>query len=288
MFVIQNVTGLLLMMFCDCFITIFMYFTIENPDLKIMNELEYYNKIKNWDFSMINYKEESLTNWDMYDELNKYTNLESKILDLGTGGGEKVLKYFPKCQEIVATDFSKEMINTAQKNLKNSNRNDVIFRQMDNLNMDIQNDYFDVVVARHTCIDASQIYKTLKKGGRLIVRGVDKLDCWSLKMLFKKGQAFKDEKPISLIDYENIINAGFKHVELIPLHIREFYNTKEDLLALFLKTPILEDFSEINTNNNLSVNEKFDMKLLDKYISENQTERGILLIRRYYGIVAEK
>ena len=253
-----------------------------------MNELEYYNKIKNWDFSMINYKEESLTNWDMYDELNKYTNLESKILDLGTGGGEKVLKYFPKCQEIVATDFSKEMINTAQKNLKNSNRNDVIFRQMDNLNMDIQNDYFDVVVARHTCIDASQIYKTLKKGGRLIVRGVDKLDCWSLKMLFKKGQAFKDEKPISLIDYENIINAGFKHVELIPLHIREFYNTKEDLLALFLKTPILEDFSEINTNNNLSVNEKFDMKLLDKYISENQTERGILLIRRYYGIVAEK
>ena len=30
-------------------------------------ELEYYNKIKNWDFSMIKFEEENLTNWDMYE-----------------------------------------------------------------------------------------------------------------------------------------------------------------------------------------------------------------------------
>ena len=30
------------------------------------NELDYYNKIKNWDFSKIKYETESLTNWDMY------------------------------------------------------------------------------------------------------------------------------------------------------------------------------------------------------------------------------
>ena len=34
-------------------------------------ELEYYNKIKNWDFSMIKFEEENLTNWDMYEILNK-------------------------------------------------------------------------------------------------------------------------------------------------------------------------------------------------------------------------
>ena len=27
---------------------------------------------------------------------------------------------------------------------------------------------------------------------------------------------------------------------------------------------------------------------LDKYIADNKSEKGILLIRRYYGIVAEK
>ena len=253
-----------------------------------MNELEFYEKIKNWDFSMINCVEENLTNWDLYDILKTSTDETSKILDLGTGGGEKVLKYFPECQEILATDFSKEMINTANKNLRRSNKKNILFRQMDNLNMDTPSNYFDVVVARHTCVDANQIYNTLRNGGKLLLRGVDKLDCWNLKLLFKKGQAYKDIKPISVIDYENIINAGFKHVELVPIHIREYYKTKEDLLALLLKTPILEDFSEIDENTNLNNNNKINEELLDKYISENTFEKGILLIRRYYGITAVK
>lgn len=253
-----------------------------------MSELGFYEKIKNWDFSMINYTEENLTNWDLYKLLKSNSNTESKILDLGTGGGEKVLKFFPECKEILATDFSNEMINTANENLKNSKRKNITFRQMDNLNMNTQDNYFDIVVARHTCIDAKQIYNTLKPGGKLLLRGVDKLDCWSLKLQFGQGQAFKDDKPISLVDYENIIKAGFKHVELVPIHIREYYKTKNDLLALLLKTPILADFSEIEENKKTSDNIKIDNEKLEKYILENTTEKGILLIRRYYGITAIK
>lgn len=251
------------------------------------SELEFYEGIKNWDFSMINYTEENLTNWDLYKLLNECALPEYKILDLGTGGGENVLKYFPVAKEIIATDFSKEMINTANDNLTKSGRKDVTFKQMDNLNMTTPNNYFDIVVARHTCIDAEGIYKTLKQGGKLLLRGVDKLDCWQLKKLYGKGQAFKDEKPISLIDYEAILDAGFKKVELVPIHIREYYKTKEDLLALLLKTPILCDFSEIEENECVE-NDVLDMNLLDKYIKENTCEKGILLIRRYYGITAEK
>ncbi len=252
-----------------------------------MSEKDFYNKVKNWDFSMINYEKESLTDFDLYDLLKENTNSSSRVLDLGTGGGEKVLKYFPDCAEIIATDFSEEMINTANESLKRSGRNNITFRTMDNLNMDTPNDYFDVVVARHTCIDAKQIYKTLKNGGKLLLRGVDKLDCWQLKRLFGKGQSYLDEKPISVIDYENILDAGFRHVELIPIHVREFYKTKEDLMALLLKTPILMDFSEIEENDNLEL-KGIDEKLIDKYIEENTFENGILLIRRYYGIIATK
>lgn len=251
------------------------------------NELEFYDSIKDWDFSMIKYIEENLTNWDLYKILNDYTSPDCKILDLGTGGGEKVIKNFPITKEIIATDFSQEMINTANKNLAKTERKDISFKQMDNLNMTTPNDYFDIVVARHTCIDANGIYKTLKNGGKLLLRGVDKLDCWQLKKLYGKGQAFKDDKPISLIDYENILDAGFKNVELVPIHIREYYKTKEDLLALLLKTPILSDFSETEENN-FDDKDKINMNLLDKYIQENTNEKGILLIRRYYGITAVK
>ena len=253
-----------------------------------MKELEFYQKIKNWDFSRINYTTEDLTLWNMYEELKNSVNVESRVLDLGTGGGERVLKFFPDCKEILATDFSDEMIVTAKENLKKSGRKNISFRVMDNLNMTTLDNYFDVVVARHTCIDASQIYKTLKIGGKLILRGVDKLDCWKLKMMFEKGQAYNDVTPISVIDYENIIKAGFKNVELIPLHVREYYKSKEDLLALLFKTPILDDFSEIDENVNMEDKKIIDNEILDKYISENKSEKGILLIRRYYAIIAVK
>lgn len=242
-------------------------------------ELDFYNKIKNWDFSDIKVEEENLTNWDMYGILNNVADKEDYILDLGTGGGEKVLNRFPDVAKIVGTDLSAEMIKTANENLKRSNKSNIEFKVMDNLKMNVPKNYFNIVVARHTCIDAKQIYNTLKDGGLLLLRGVDKFDCWELKKLYGKGQSYNNIKPISQIDYENILNAGFKNVELVPIHTREYYKTKEDLIALLLKTPILQDFDR---------EQSIDLDLLNQYIENHKTDKGILLIRRYYGITAHK
>ena len=251
-----------------------------------INDYEYYNSLANWSFSEIKYTSENYTNWVYEDQIEKYVNKKSKILDLGTAAGEKVLKNFPECAEILGTDFSSEMIKNANINLEKSGRKNISFRVMNNLEMDTPDNYFDVVTARHTITNKKQIYKTLKNGGFLILRGVDKLDCWGLKRLFNRGQAFYDKKPISLIDYEEILDAGFKDVELIPLHVIEYYETREDLYAVLLKTPILDNFSETENNNYERVTIEKD--LFEKYVSENTTKKGIKLIRRYYGIIARK
>lgn len=255
-------------------------------------EYEFYNKVKNWDFSKIKYEEESLTNWNYIEKIKEYSNENVRILDLGTGGGEIVLNDFPKVKEILGTDFSDEMIKTANSNLKKFNKDYIHFDVMNNLNMNAQKNYYDIVTASNTVIDAKGIYKTLKANGILIVKGVDKLDCWQLKKLFNRGQAYYDDISISQIDYENILNAGFKNVELIPIYVREYYKTKDDLLYLLLKTPILEDFSEIKENKTLGLKSfgysNKDFELLDKYVKENTFDKGILLRRRYYGIVARK
>ena len=80
-----------------------------------INEYDYYEKIGNWDFDKIKYKTEKLVNWEFYEKIKEYTNKDSVCLDLGTGGGEKVLKYYPEVKKIYATDFSSQMINTAKK-----------------------------------------------------------------------------------------------------------------------------------------------------------------------------
>lgn len=248
-------------------------------------EHEYYSKLANWSFEDIDYTSEVFTNWIYEDEIKKRVNKNTKILDLGTAAGEKVLKRFPSCAEILGTDFSSEMIKSANINLLKTGRKNISFRVMDNLKIDTPDNYFDLVTARHTVIDPVQIYKTLKEGGELIVRGVDKLDCWALKRMFERGQAYHDVKPISLIDYEAIINAGFKDVELIPLHIIEYYKTKEDLYALLVKTPILNDFSKtFNEYEKTPIEEE----IFERYVEQNTTKKGIKLIRRYYGITGKK
>ena len=87
-----------------------------------INEHDYYSKLANWSFTNINYVSEVFTNWIYEEEVAKRINKNSKVLDLGTAAGEKVLEKFPDCSEILGTDFSSEMIETANQNLLNSGR----------------------------------------------------------------------------------------------------------------------------------------------------------------------
>ncbi len=256
--------------------------------MKQENELKYYEEVKDWNFDKFEIETQSLTKWDLYEELKEKTNQNSKILDLGTGGGEKVLTSFPQVKEILGTDFSKEMIKTANENLKKSGKKNITFRIMDNLKMDVPDCYYDVIVARNTVTDPKQIYKALRKEGYLLIRGVDKYDCWNLKLMYGKGQAFSDEKPISIIDYENVINAGFKDVELIPIHVREYFKSKELFIEFLKKVPIIDDFSELEESCKMHYNKDLDEELVEKYIKENTYNGKIRLLRRYYGIVAKK
>ena len=257
--------------------------------MKQEKEYVFYEQIKDWNFEMFDIISENLTDWDMYKILKEITDENSKVLDLGTGGGEKVLKEFPKyLKEIVATDFSKAMIETANENLKKSGRTNIKFLIMDNLNITLPKDYFDVVVARNTITDPKQIYEVLKPNGYLLLKGVDKYDCHALKKIFGRGQGVKDKEPISIRDYEGILDADFKDVELIPIHEREYFKDKKTLYDFLLKVPIIDDFQEEKKDVKDYYKQKLEENKLDEYIKENQTPKGIRLIRRYYGITARK
>lgn len=251
------------------------------------NEHEYYEKIGNWDFDQIKYKTEKLTSWDFYEKIKEYTNKDSVCLDLGTGGGEKVLKYYPEVGKIYGTDFSGEMIKTAKENAKRYPNRNVEFLQMDNLNMEFPDKMFNLISARHTVINAKQIYKALKDDGVLVIEGVDKNDCWELKELFGRGQAFYDKVAISEKDYEDLKDAGFTKIEMLEVLENEYYEAEEDLLALLLKTPILDDFSE-EDNSEFEHRKEIEKDLFEEYVNRYKTDKGILLKRVLYGIIAKK
>lgn len=251
-------------------------------------EYDFYDEIGNWDFNHLNVKVEKLTDWNFYKKIKENTNENSICLDLGTGGGEKFLENYPKVKLAIGSDFSNSMIKTAMKNATNYSRNDIKFVAMDNLNIEFPNNFFDLISARHTIINAKEIYRCLKENGTLVIQGINKFDCWELKELFGRGQSFYDEIPLSEKEYSDLKNAGFKNIEKYEVYENEYYQTKNDLLALLLKTPILDDLSKIHPNKNLKHSTKIEKDLLDKYIQKNTTEKGILLKRVMYGIVAKK
>lgn len=253
------------------------------------NELNYYEKIGDWDFSYIKYHVERETDWEMYAQIQAHTNQTSLCLDIGTGGGEEALTSYPEVGMLIATDYSEEMLKTANENLRcpeNANKR-VKFAWMDNLNMTFPNNLFDLVSARHTVINAKQIYDVLKPGGVLVIEGVDREDCWELKELFGRGQGYNDEIAISDKDYQDIVAAGFTQIEKIEIFENEYYETEEDLMALLFKAPILDDFSEIN-NARFEHRNLIEKDLFDAYVRDNKTEKGIFLRRKLYGIVAKK
>ena len=238
------------------------------------NYFEYYENIAHWTFDEYECREECLTDWDLYEILRSLATPCSHILDLGTAGGEKIFAEFPRCAEILGTDYSPNMISTAQANLAASGRTNISFKVMDNLKMDVEDEHYDIVVARHTCTDPAQICRCLKPGGYLLMRGVDKYDCWDLKLAAGFGQGYNDPVPVSVSDYENVLRAGFTDVELVPIHTREYYRDAETLKAFLRVVPILDHMPEDD--------------VLDGYISRNTYSGRVRLIRRFYGITARK
>lgn len=238
------------------------------------NYYEYYENIAHWTFDEYECREECLTDWDLYEILRSLATPGSHILDLGTAGGEKIFAEFPDCAEILGTDYSPNMIDTARANLAASGRKNISFRVMDNMKMDVEEGHYDIVVARHTCTDPSQIYRALKPGGYLLIRGVDKYDCWDLKLAAGYGQGYDDPVPVSVSDYENVLRAGFTDVELVPIHTREYYRDAETLKAFLRVVPILDHMPEDS--------------VMDGYISRNTYSGRVRLIRRFYGLTARK
>lgn len=247
------------------------------------NELKQYNKIGNWDFSQIDCITERLTSWDFYEKIKENSSDKSFCLDLGTGGGENVLKKYPNVGMIIATDLSKEMLKTAKNNLEKYSKRNVRFACMDNREMTFPEEIFDVISARHTVINAKQIYSCLVKGGTLVIEGIDKKDCLDIKRVFKRGQDYNDEISIAEKDYNDLLAAGFTNIEKVEILENEYYKTEQDLMKLLLKTPIINDFTKMDTSDAI-----IEKDLFDQYVKEYKTEKGILLKRVLYGIVAKK
>ena len=234
-------------------------------------------KLHGWDFSKIKYTCADNSEFKYFDEINRVIKNTDLVLDIGTGGGEKVLKHLHDFGFLIGIDNCLAMICKANENLTHYPNKRVCFLQMSSAKLKFPEEFFNIILARHACINSKEIYRCLKHGGYLFSEDIDESDCLELKRLFGRGQGFTVKEKLVERIKKDLANYKFSF-QVYDIVQDEYYKTEDDLLFLLSNTPIIPNFGNSAT----------DFEKLEKYITANKTEKGIHLKRRLFGIIARK
>ncbi|MGG4471234.1 class I SAM-dependent methyltransferase [Paenibacillus alvei] len=246
-----------------------------------MDELEFYDKvgkINGWDFSKLNVISEGLK-WDFYEEVTKRCKSSDILLDVGTGGGENLLRIASSLLFLVGIDLSRGMIETAHSNYKMSKVLNVRFSQMSSDNLQFPSGFFDVISSCHAPFSSMEIARVIKNGGFFLTQQVCEADKLNLKEAFKRGQGFGEVDGTLKERYiMELKSAGFTEVQAFEYDANEYYQRAEDLIFLLKHTPIIPDFGQ----------EEKDLDILGSFIENYRTEKGIRTNSKRFLIIANR
>ena len=128
-------------------------------------------EITGWDFSRTRTRIAPVP-WEYGEVVRRYLRPDSRVLDVGTGGGERFLELAPYFGEGVGTDISPAMISTARANLPPGLARRVSFEAMPAHDLRFSDASFDVVLNRHAPVDPDEIHRVLRPGGAFITQQV--------------------------------------------------------------------------------------------------------------------
>ncbi|OKP91525.1 SAM-dependent methyltransferase [Paenibacillus sp. P3E] len=249
-----------------------------------MNELEYKDfydkvgKINGWDFSKLQVTSEGIE-WNFYEEVIRRSKGTDVLLDVGTGGGENVLSIASSFHSVFGIDISSGMMETAKSNLNKANVSNVEFKQMSSDHLEFSFDSIDVVSCCHAPFFSNEVAKVLKNGGTFLTQQVSEGDKLDLKNAFGRGQAFGVADGTLKETYiRELKEAGFQSVESFDYNAVDYYHRPEDLLFLLKHTPIIPHFGY----------EDKDFQILNDFIENNQTPKGIITNSKRFLIIAIK
>lgn len=245
-----------------------------------VNEQAFYDrvgKINGWNFSHLK-KTVKGDIWDFFERVKQYCKTSDCILDIGTGGGENLLKLASSVNKIIGIDTSKEMIEAARQNAQNFSRNKIDFLHMNSDNLDFQDDYFNIVTSRHCPFIAKEVKRVLKPGGVFLTQQVSERDAWNIKEAFGRGQSYYSRDGILKEQYfSNLKEAGFSKIEVEEYDVIVFYERVEDILFLLMHTPIIPEFGKYDN----------DQYILAKLVKDYITPYGIMTNEKRFMIIAQ-
>jgi SAM-dependent methyltransferase len=126
---------------------------------------------RGWDFSRMRAHRDPVP-WEYDEVVRRYLMQSHRVLDIGTGGGERLLSFTDSFGYGVGIDANPDMIATARDNVPPKLRSKIDFAVMPAETLSVDDDSFDIVLNRHAPYSVAEIVRVLRPGGYFITQQV--------------------------------------------------------------------------------------------------------------------
>lgn len=238
---------------------------------------------RGWDFSRVRMVRDPIP-WHYDEVVRRYLQRTDRVLDVGTGGGERFLGLADAFGAGVGVDMNPSMVAAARRNLPDSLSDRIRFEVTARSDLAFDPESFDVVLNRHASTYPEAIVRVLRPGGWFIFQGLgdrkneqilEAFD-WDLEYVRRNADPFTDH-PIGM----NAIAEDFERLACRVVATgdesnRAWFCDLESLIFYLKAVPLPEPFDPAR-----------HLDALNRYLAANAgpngyaaTEHGTLLIVR--------
>jgi SAM-dependent methyltransferase len=184
-----------------------------------LQEIHERSQMVGWDFSRLDGRLRADEPWWDFDaDCLAEMRGARHIVDLGTGGGERLIRLLSQLPTSEYDDKTVEATEGWEPNIEEATRNlspfNVIVHRYDSERGDrlpFEDNSIDLVMSRHESIDPSEIARVLTPGGRFMTQQVDGRDATELHQWFDAEFLYPD---VSLATYSTQIESEGMHISV--------------------------------------------------------------------------
>ena len=200
-----------------------------------------------------------------------YLHVTDELLDIGTGGGERIIEFAPFARRLLGVDPDPVMIAHAQELAAESGVTNVTFSVGTECDIGAK---FDVVVNRHAPFDVDVLRACLRPGGYFVTQQVGERNMTSIKIAF--GANLGVPPPISkeVFSRQGLVVERFNHYD-VPYVV-------EDIESLIFWLQSLDvahsDFGGFAAQR--------DTAAINRLLATSLTPRGVVTNEHRYLLIA--
>lgn len=155
---------------------------------------------RGWDFSRMSTEREPVP-WEYLDVVSRFLQPTDVVLDVGTGGGERLLSLADKYLRSVGVDPDPDMVRAARENAACHANVQFLPGSAERLEP-LEDGAFDVVLTRHAPTFAPELDRVTKPGGVFISQGIGSRNMANIRQAFNTGSAahYEDDHRTFLSD----------------------------------------------------------------------------------------